>query len=140
MLTATGRRVRLGGLLAVAVALLLGTFAGTDDDFPLGPFRMYATADSPNGRVLSTTLEAVTADHQVVSVGERDIGLRRAEYEGQLGRLTPAVLHQLVTVHARRRPEDPAWVELSVVRTATALHNGRPGRTTRELLATWRAP
>ena len=137
MLTATGRRLRLGGLVVAAVLLLLGTAVGGDDDFPFGPFRMYATADDPNGQVLSTTLEAVTATGRAVAVDERDIGLRRAEYEGQLARVTPAVLRQLVEVHARRRPGDQAWVGLRVVRTAYLLHHGTPGAARRSVLASW---
>lgn len=137
MLTAAGRRLRFGGLVVAAVLLLLGTAAGGDDDFPFGPFRMYATADDPNGQVRSTTLEAVTADGRAVSVDERDIGLRRAEYEGQLARVTPAVLHQLVEVHARRRPGDPAWVGVRVVRTTYLLRHGTPGPPHRSVLASW---
>lgn len=139
MLTATGRRLRLGGLVVAAVLLLLGTAVGGDDDFPFGPFRMYATADDPNGQVLSTTLEALTAGGQAVTVDERDIGLRRAEYEGQLARVTPAVLHQLVEVHARRRPGGPAWVGLRVVQTEYLLHHGTPGVARRSVLAGWGA-
>ena len=137
MLTARGRRLRVAGLLGALALLLLGTFHGTDDDFPFGPFRMYSTADSPDGRVLSTTLEAVTVAGAVVPVEERDIGLRRAEYEGQLPRVTPAVLADLVRVHSRRRPADPAWVLLRVVQTAYPLHHGEPGPATRSVLVAW---
>ena len=137
VLTATGRRLRLTGLLVVAALLLLGSLRGTDDDFPFGPFRMYATADSPDGTVLSTTLEAVTADGRRVGVDERDIGLRRAEYEGQLARVTPGVLRELVGVHARRRPGGPAWVGLRVVQTTYPLHHGIAGPATRSVLVTW---
>ena len=137
MLTATGRRLRLGGLVVAAVLLLLGTAVGGDDDFPFGPFRMYATADDPNGQVLSTTLEAVTAAGRAVAVDERDIGLRRAEYEGQLAGLTPAVLHQLVEVHARRRPGGPSWIGLRVVQTEYLLLHGTPGAARRSVLASW---
>ena len=141
MLTAAGRRVRVGLLAGLAVLLLIGTFRGTDDAFPFGPFRMYATADSPDGPVLSTRLEAVTARGTVVPVGEGDIGLRRAEYEGQLGRLSPTVLGELVAVHTRRRPHAPAWTHLRLVQDAYALHDGRPtGVVTTTVLATWTAP
>ena len=122
-----------------AVLLLVGTFHGTDDDFPFGPFRMYATADDPNGAVLSARLEAVTTEGTVVRVSEGDIGMRRAEYEGQLDRVTPAVLGDLAAVHTRRRPDAPRWVELRLLRDAFHLKNGRPGTTTTRVLATWRA-
>ena len=134
-----GRRLRLGSLAVAAVLLLLGTAVGGDDDFPFGPFRMYATADDPNGRVLSTSLEARTATGRVVSVDERDVGLRRAEYEGQLARVTPAVLHQLVEVHAHRRPSEPAWVGLRVIQTEYLLRHGTPGAARRSVLAGWGA-
>ena len=141
MLTATGRRLRVGLLAVVAVLLLLGTVAGQDDAFPFGPFRMYATADDPDGPVLSARLEAVTADGAVVRVGEGDIGMRRAEYEGQLGRVSTAVLGDLAAVHARRRPQAPAWTELRLVRDAYALHDGRPtGTVSTSVLMTWTAP
>jgi hypothetical protein len=142
-LTTTGRRVRLAAL-AVGLALLVaGTAWGQDDHFPFGPFRMYATADDPDGRVLSTYLQAVDADGVVVPrVGEREIGLRRAEYEGQLSRIVerPEVLGELAEVFSRRHPDRAPWVEVSVVRTAYLLRDGvRTGERT-EVLTTWTAP
>ena len=141
MLTATGRRLRVGVLAVVVVLLLIGTLHGTDDAFPLGPFRMYATADDPDGPVLSARLEAVTATGAVVRVSEGDIGMRRAEYEGQLAGLSTRVLGDLATVHARRRPHAPAWARLRLVRDAYLLHDGRPtGSVTTTVLITWYAP
>ena len=140
-LTATGRRVRVSLLALAGTLLLLGTFVGQDDAFPFGPFRMYATADAPGGSVLSTRLEAVTVTGAVVRVGEGDIGMRRAEYEGQLADLSPAALGDLARVHARRRPHSPAWRTLRLVRDAYALHDGRPtGTVTSTVLLTWAAP
>ena len=74
-------------------------------------------------------------------VGEQHIGLRRAEYEGQLSRVVeqPEVLEELAGVLAQRHPDRPAWVELSVVQTAYELVDGVPQGETAEVLATWRA-
>lgn len=140
MLSATGRRVRLAALLAVAGLLLLGTLRGSDDAFPFGPFRMYAAADDPNGTVLSTSLVAVTEQGRTVGVTSGDIGLRRAEYEGQLGRLRPAVLGELAAVHSRRRPRAPRYRALRVVQTAYRLHDGVPGPRSERVLSSWQAP
>jgi hypothetical protein len=142
-LTTSGRRVRAAGFVLGLVLLVAGTVAGQDDHFPFGPFRMYSTADDPDGRVLSTYLQAVDADGVVVDrVGEAHIGLRRAEYEGQLSRVVvqPEVLAELAEVFAVRHPDRPEWVEVSVVQTAYELVGGVPQGETAEVLATWTAP
>ena len=139
-LTTGGRRVRAAALLLGLGLLVAGTVAGQDDHFPFGPFRMYSTADDPDGRVLSTYLQAVDAEGVVVDrVGEAHIGLRRAEYEGQLSRVvdSPEVLAELAGVFAQRHPDRPEWVELSVVQTAYELVDGVPQGETAEVLATW---
>lgn len=143
LLSTRSRAVRTVAFVLGLGLLLAGTVAGQDDHFPFGPFRMYSTADDPDGRVLSTYLQAVDADGRVVArVGEAHIGLRRAEYEGQLSRVVddPAVLGELADVFSRRHPDRPRWVELSVVRTAYELVDGVPQGESSEVLATWRAP
>ena len=142
-LSSASRAARTAGFVVGLALLLAGTAFGQDDHFPFGPFRMYSTADDPDGRVLSTYLQAVDAEGAVIErVGERDIGLRRAEYEGQLSRVVdePAVLGELAEVFAQRHPDRPRWVELSVVQTAYELVDGRPSRERTEVLATWTAP
>lgn len=123
--------------------LLAGTAWGQDDHFPFGPFRMYATADDPDGRVLSTYLRAVDADGAVVErVGEQHIGMRRAEYEGQLSRIVdePDILGDVAETFSRRHPDRPEWVEVSVVQTAHLLVDGEPTQERTEVLATWTRP
>ncbi len=135
--------MRAAALAAGLALLVAGTAWGQDDHFPFGPFRMYSTADDPDGQVLSTYLQAVDADGVVVPrVGEREIGLRRAEYEGQLSRVVdrPEVLGELAEVFSRRHPDRPPWVEVSVVQTAHVLVGGVPTDERTEVLATWTAP
>ena len=142
-LTPTGRRVRVVALAAGLALLLAGTAWGDDDHFPFGPFRMYSTADDPDGRVLSTYLQAVDAEGSVVErVGEREVGLRRAEYEGQLSRVVerPEVLGELARVFSRRHPDRPPWVEVSVVQTAYVLVDGEPTDERTTVLARWERP
>jgi hypothetical protein len=136
-----GRRARTAAFLAGLALLLAGTAWGEDDHFPFGPFRMYATADDPNGQVHSPTLRAVDVDGTVVHVGEDDIGLRRAEYEGQLSEVVanPDVLGELAGVFARRHPDRPRWVEVQVVQRSYRLVDGVPGPVSETVLATWTA-
>lgn len=141
MLTAAGKRVRVAVLAVAAALLLAGTVWGTDDAFPFGPFRMYATADDPDGRVLSTRLVAVTEDGREVAVTEDDIGLRRAEYEGQLSSLVerPAVLAQLAEARAKRHPDRPRFVEVRIVQRTYELVDGAPTSESERVVAVWRA-
>ena len=143
LLPPVARGVRTAGFAVGLCLLVAGTVAGQDDHFPFGPFRMYSTADDPDGRVLSTYLQAVDDEGAVVSrVGERDIGLRRAEYEGQLSRVveSPEILGELADVFSERHPDRPRWVEVSVVQTAYELVDGVPTDERTRVLATWRAP
>ena len=142
-LTDAGRRCRAVGFAVGLGLLVAGTAVGQDDHFPFGPFRMYSTADDPDGRVLSTYLQAVDAEGRVVDrVGEAHIGLRRAEYEGQLSAVVdrPEVLGELADVFSQRHPDRAPWVEVSVVQTAYALVDGVPQGETSRVLATWRGP
>ena len=142
MLSATGRRVRGVATAVVAGLLLVGTGWGSDDDFPLGPFRMYAGRNDPNGVVGSTTLEAVLPDGRVVTVDERATGMRRAELEGRLTDLTrsPGLLATVAAAHARLHPDQPAYREVRIRLRSYRLHHGAIASTTDTVLADWRAP
>jgi len=82
-LTRRGRAVRVAVTAIGAVVLLTGTLWGQDDDFPFGPFRMYATAPDPNADAPDTRVEAVDTTGHTVLLTESNTGLRRAEIEGQ---------------------------------------------------------
>ncbi|HWH29014.1 MAG TPA: hypothetical protein VNU26_08645 [Mycobacteriales bacterium] len=142
-LSTTRRWVRTAAFAAGLALLLAGTAWGDDDHFPFGPFRMYSTADDPDGRVLSTYLQAVDTEGRVVErVGEHEVGLRRAEYEGQLSRVVddPQLLGDLAETFSRRHPDRPPWAEVRVVQTAYVLVDGVPTDEKTEVLAEWTAP
>lgn len=143
MLTPLGRRVRGAITAAVALLVLAGTFVGQDDAFPFGPFRMYSTRDDPDGRVVSTRVEAVDAAGVLRVVDERSTGLKRAEVEGQVARFRadPALLGALATAHRRLRPAEDPFVEVRVVEESYLLRDSRPtGRRTEQVVVRWTRP
>ena len=105
-LSPTGRRVRLAATGVVLALLLGGTLWGNDSEFPFGPFRMYSTRADPDRPVVSTSVVGVTADGDEVRLSGGEVGLRRAEFEGQLDRLTeqPELLGLLQDVLATEEP------------------------------------
>jgi hypothetical protein len=124
----------------VFATLLLGTLRGQDDDFPFGPFRMYATRQSLDGNASWYLIEAVTDAGNRVFVPGAAYGMRRAELEGQVHRLVahPALLGELALAYERRRPGSPRLVEIQLVRRKQRLHDGKPvGPTEDQLVASW---
>jgi hypothetical protein len=142
VLTVGGRRVR-GAATTIAGALLLaGSVWGSDDDFPFGPFRMYAGVNDPNGVVVSSYLQAVLPDGKVIRVDERGTGLRRAELEAQLDGFVrnPASLAGIAKAHAALHPVEPAYVEVQVIELGQHLRHAALTNQTSKVVADWRAP
>ena len=140
VLTAIGRRLRLAVTATVVGLLVTGTAVGQDDAFPFGPFRMYATGDSPDGVVVSTRVEAVDTTGRVLVVPDTATGLRRAEIEGQVGRFRgdPGLLAQISLAHDRLHPDAPSYDEVRVVERRYRLHDSRPtGEQTEQVVAAW---
>ena len=143
MLTDAGRHLRTGITVLVAALVLLGTFVGEDDDFPFGPFKMYAGRHDPEGLVESTRVEAIDSGGRLKVVDESSTGLKRAEIEGQVQRLRaePEMLGLLAAAHAGLRPDEPRLVEVRVVERLYRLRDSRPtGEQTERVVARWRAP
>ncbi|MEX2290898.1 MAG: hypothetical protein WD794_11310 [Mycobacteriales bacterium] len=143
MLTRAGRRVRAVVVLLLVALTLAGTLVGQDDDFPFGPFRMYATRDAPDGTVTSTRVEARDATGRLRVVDERATGLRRAEVEGQVDRFLadPELLGALSRAHDRLRPQEPPYTEVRVVQRRYRLRDSRPtGRPAERTLVRWQRP
>ncbi len=110
-------RRRRGIATAVVGALLLcGSAVGTDDWFPLGPFRMFTNRANPSGRVRVVTLEAVDAAGRVRTIRPGDVGLRHAELEGQLPRFQtePSLLAAVAGAYSSVHPERPPLVSLEL--------------------------
>lgn len=125
-LSRTGRVSRLVSTAAVLALLLAGTVWGVDPDFPFGPFRMYSTRADPNAPVVSTRVVGVTGAGEEVRLSGGEVGLRRAEFEGQLPRLVaePELLGLLAESYAEQHPDAPDLVEVQVVQRRFELRDG----------------
>jgi hypothetical protein len=126
-LSPAGRRVRLV-TAAVALALMLaGTLWGQDDAFPFGPFKMYAGRADPNATVVSTRVVGLTAAGAEVRLSGGQVGLRRAEFEGQLPRIEahPELLGLLAESYAVRHPHAEELVDVQVVERHFRLSGGQ---------------
>lgn len=134
-LTRRGRRLRLGTALGLCAALLAGTLWGQDDEFPVGPFRMYSTRQRLDGRVSWYEVRVVTPAGEEVMLGTTRLGLRRAEVEGQLPRLLDEP--ELLCLLADAADVDFDVVEVRLVKRSRPLQDGRPtGETIDELRRT----
>lgn len=142
-LSTRGRAARfLASGLGFAL-LLAGTVWGHDDDFPFGPFRMYAGSNPPNDPAPDTRVEGVDRTGAVVSLDEGGTGIRRAEIEGQQGRYAgdPALLREVAAAYTERHPSAPDLVEVRIVIRWHEVRAGRPtGKYADETVLRWRAP
>jgi len=123
-ITAAKHPMLLDFLLALVLA---GTVWGDDDAFPFGPFRMYSTRADPDAPVISTRVVGVTAAGEEVRLSGGQVGLRRAEFEGQLPRITeyPELLGLLADSYADKNPDAEDLVEVQVVQRRFALSSGQ---------------
>ena len=140
----SGRRVRLGTALVVFGLLVVGTFAGLDDQFPFGPFRMYATSNAATGEIAVIALEARTADGEwtLVRPSPGSVGMNVAEFEGQLPRFEAdqSLLGAVANSREALHPDEEPWVGLRIIREATVVVDKVPtGEVRRTVLAEWSA-
>ncbi|MGY2002339.1 hypothetical protein [Blastococcus sp. SYSU DS1024] len=122
-----GRRGRLVATVVVLAMLLAGSLFGDDDEFPFGPFRMYSTRADPDAPVVSTRTVGLTATGEEVRLSGGEVGLRRAEFEGQLDRIRehPELLGMLAEAYAEAHPTAPDLVVVQVVQRRIELTDGR---------------
>ena len=144
-LTAGGRKARSAAAALLVAALVASALVGVDDWFPLAPFRMYSTANSPNGEIAVVGLEVLEpgGEWRRVALRPSTVGVSVAEVEGQLPRLVgdPELIGLLADAHARLHPDAPPWEGVRLLRLAQPLRDGAPeGERTREVLAEWTAP
>ena len=115
-------------VVAVVLALTLGgTVWGDDSEFPFGPFRMYSTRNDPNTPVISTRVVGLTAAGEEVRLSGGQVGLRRAEFEGQYRRLQkePELLGLLADAYADRNPGVEPLREVQVIHRRYELVDGQ---------------
>lgn len=130
-------------MLAVVVVVMtvIGATALTDDSWPFAPFRMFARAVKPDGRVVKVDFVGTTESGRSVRLDALAFGLRRAEVEGQQGRggrLTDAQMAALARTYNESHPGDPL-VRLDFRRFGRDLVDGRPVSSFSETIQTWPA-
>ncbi|MBT0768989.1 hypothetical protein KIH74_08630 [Kineosporia sp. J2-2] len=133
-------------LLLVAGLFLAGTFYGSDDWWPFGPWRMYATSTAPTTAIAVLTIEARQAGDdspgawRPADLEPPTVGLNRAEIEGRMPAILadPSMLATLIESHSRLRPDDPAWTAIRIRREERLIENGRQtGETRTSIVAQW---
>ncbi len=120
--------------------LVVGTAWGEDDHFPFGPFKMYSRATRTTGRVTWLELEGRDAAGRTKNVTGDDVGLRRAELEGQMPRFRddPDLLAALAEAWRRIRPGEPELVEIRVIAQAQDVVDSTPvGEPVERVVLTW---
>ena len=122
------RLVRLVAAVTVLALLGIGAVWGDDDAFPFGPFRMYSTRADPDQPVISTRVVGLTAAGAEIRLSGGQVGLRRAEFEGQIPRVEahPELLGLLADSYADRHPDAPQLTEVQVVQRRFELSGGQP--------------
>jgi hypothetical protein len=145
--TVARERLRGRGLVARLVAtalgialLLTGTLAGTDDDFPFGPFRMFATTDDWDEPISIARAEVTDAAGRTIELTPANSGVRRAEIEGQLIRFRadPRLLTGLADAYRAHNPDAPQPRTVTVLlRHHEISRSGPTGRYTDEVVAAW---
>jgi len=136
-MTAAGRNLRLAATAAVLALVLAGSVWGSDDDFPFGPFRMFAHSGRANGVVSVPQLVGV-ADGRTFRITPESVNIRRAEIEGQFNRFRePALLEALARTYiAKGRELD----EMRLVLRRRRIEDGRRvGPSTGRIVARWTA-
>lgn len=139
-LATSGRRLRVTALTALVVALIAGTFFGEDDHFPLGPFRMYAMSNDPNGPVSSIRVRGTVDGISKDAIPFDELGLRRPEIQAQVSRFyrgdLDSLMAQLAASYHRFNPQT-RLDRLELFYEIDWLQNGRPVRTEERSIATW---
>lgn len=127
-LPARARLIRLVIGAAILALTLSGTVFGDDYAFPFGPPRMYATRADPDTPVSSTRVVALTDAGEEVPLSGGEVGLRRAEFEGQVPRLVdnPELLGLLAENYLINHPESVPLVAVAIIVRRLELRDGQP--------------
>jgi len=142
-LTAGERLIRLVIAAAILTLTLVGTVVSDDEAFPFGPPRMYATRADPDAPVSSTRVVGLTDDGVEVRLSGGEVGLRRAEFEGQVPRLVenPELLGLLAVTYAANHPAAPPLEAVAIIVRRYELDDGvRTGSYVYDVLVTYPIP
>jgi hypothetical protein len=129
----------------VAVVLVgmtaIGAAGLTDDAWPFAPFRMFAHAVKPDGRVTKVEFVGTTRSGDEIRLDALEFGLRRAEVEGQQGRggrLSDEQMADLVAAYDDAHPSDPLE-SLEFRKLGKDLVDGKPVSSFTETIQVWPA-
>src|SRR5262245_33638238 len=131
---------RVAATAAIVVGTLYGTVWGSDQDFPIGPFRMYTDAAGLNTPTPDTRVHARNTAGEDFILTQGLIGVRRAEIEGQLDRFRadPSRLRYLAEIYEHRYPQRPRIVSVRIVVDWIELKDGEPtGDVSTERIVSW---
>lgn len=134
-------QARMAAVIAVIFALGIGTFWGDDDNFPFGPFRMYSTKQQLDGEIRAIGVHGFTPSGEWVEMRFEDFGLRRADIEGQLGKLAQSpeeVLRAMAVAYDRLDRGDHEIVGLRLIERTYDIEDGVPVAEEVEVLGAWR--
>jgi len=138
-LTPRRRLIRLIVGAAILALTLSGTVFGDDYAFPFGPPRMYATRADPGAPVSSTRVVGLTYDGVEVPLSGGEVGLRRAEFEGQVPRLVdnPELLGLLALTYETNHPDAEPLAAVAIIVRRYELDDGmRTGSYVDDVLVT----
>ncbi len=136
-LSGRARAIRLiiaGALLALTLG---GTVVANDYAFPFGPPRMYSTRADPDTPVSSTRVVGYNDLGEEVRLSGGEVGLRRAEFEGQVPRLIahPDLLELLADTYLAQHPDAADLVSVAIIVRRLELDDGvRTGNFTDDVL------
>jgi len=142
-LSAGARLIRLIVAAAILALTLAGTVVSDDEAFPFGPPRMYATRADPDAPVSSTRVVGLTDDGAEVPLSGGEVGLRRAEFEGQVPRLVtnPELLGLLALTYADNHPGAESLQAVAIIVRRYELDDGvRTGAYVDDILVTYPIP
>ena len=140
-LSARGRAWRALAVTAGTLLVINGSVFGNDVYWPFGPMSQFAFRVGTNDAIRSTFLAAVDADGRLqrVSISPHNLGIARAEIEGQQTRFVrdPGLLSTLAGNYHERHPDAPGLTQLWLGQEVTKLHNGRDAGTSVETVVGW---
>lgn len=140
--SARARAIRLIIAASILALTLSGTVLANDYAFPFGPPRMYSTRADPDTPVSSTRVVGFNESGEEVRLSGGEVGLRRAEFEGQVPRLVayPDLLELLADTYLAQHP-DADLVSVAIIVRRFELDDGvRTGNFTDDVLITHQLP